>query len=44
VEEFASKHRTLSYDYERLSTQQKESLEQTANAERELNTQKSKLS
>ena len=43
AEELATKLRTLSYDHDRLLSIHKDVKEKAADAERELNTQKTKL-
>jgi hypothetical protein len=42
TEELTTKFRTLSYDYERLTSRQRDTTERAANAEREVNVHKSK--
>lgn len=42
TEELTTKFRTLTYDYERLTSRHREAAERGANAEREMNVHKSK--
>jgi len=43
TEDLTTKYRTLSYDHERMRSMYRTATEKTANAEREMNLHKSKL-